>query len=975
MKYRHFTLSKLNNKELELGRVKISSKSGTPLDAAKKLLKTVCSYEGLTKNKKLKCKAIFYIRETTERCNKIYGPYKGTYKKYNKPVIVTLKDGRQIKHFYYPDVVKIKESKSKKIIQKGGEPIVYNYNNDNDNCIKLDNGGNKQPVFCYNKDGTKIASNSYNNRIDIFDTKTGCNPLSFDVNVYRISSICYRPGSSFIAICGVINNISSTIGIWNCDTGDHYLTIKKDDSSSSLHSMCYSPDGKKICAAARNYFCIWDSNTGDELLTIKIEKYLKELPFKNISLKSISFSPDGRKIAASIIFEIPTSINNNYTADNSMIRIFNSSNGNVLLNIDIGNDDSIMSMCFSPNGEKIATSSMDGKICIWKSYTRKNPLLTFFGVPIKKTPLKKTPLLTFHTDFGISSLHYSPDGSQIAGRGKKEVSIWDPSSGSLLFVINFNQSFFDVIPNSLCYNPYGKKIAIGYFGNKNSMYNRQDKVRVGFINIIDLMPNNNINNTINIFSLNISKQCLIKFKFRNLYKETFTDYEFLYDKTKDLDLENFDLCKFYTNLLIISFKNNYDIFDENNIGTFINNVVEFIYSLKKSKNNKKNTNEKREKKLLRFYSKFLYEYLKILYNRYNPDLVFSNSHFKREVLDVQRGNELDMILRDPFNGKYKKKIKVRYINKNGVAEIGLNYSGLSKNYFDDLGKELNSRIEKLRIEKLRIEKLRIENAPQIDVITILKILRFSKINQLPIYLIDTTLKNTVLEKIISGIKKDHSKAILEKLLLYEGEYFGINDLRLSMLNDNNNNNEKDYAEINYAEINYEKIKSNTINKIKILNKNKDVNYRNNQSNNPIMVEIDDYIREGYYKNYLDFYLSHFIKFTLNVEDIIERIKYDPPTEFEEEFKKEFNKLLRSLSEEELTLFNKAMTGISTLRDVYKIHLYNYSNSLLFPVFHTCSNTMDIQYNNQFKERFFNNVNGKENFVEAVKLSLESFGFA
>jgi hypothetical protein len=107
-KYRYFTLTRLNDKDIEFGRVKISSKSGSPLDAAKKLLTSICQYEGLLKDKKLQCKAHFYIRETSGPNKKIYGPYSGSFKKYDKPVIVKLKDGKEIKHKMYPHVVKIK---------------------------------------------------------------------------------------------------------------------------------------------------------------------------------------------------------------------------------------------------------------------------------------------------------------------------------------------------------------------------------------------------------------------------------------------------------------------------------------------------------------------------------------------------------------------------------------------------------------------------------------------------------------------------------------------------------------------------------------------------------------------------------------------------------------------------------------------------------------------------------------------------
>ena len=108
-KYRYFTITRLNNKDVEFGRVKISAKSAGPIDAAKKLLTSICEYEGLTKNKKAQCKAVFYIRETTRSnpSKKIYGPYKGSFIKYDTPLIVE-RDGKKIKYTMKSHVVKVK---------------------------------------------------------------------------------------------------------------------------------------------------------------------------------------------------------------------------------------------------------------------------------------------------------------------------------------------------------------------------------------------------------------------------------------------------------------------------------------------------------------------------------------------------------------------------------------------------------------------------------------------------------------------------------------------------------------------------------------------------------------------------------------------------------------------------------------------------------------------------------------------------
>ena len=81
--YRHFKIVNLNGKDVNFDySAKIKEKQ-TPLNAAKKLLKSICLHMGLKGMKKLQCNATFIIKETTQGSKKkMFGPYKGSYIKY-----------------------------------------------------------------------------------------------------------------------------------------------------------------------------------------------------------------------------------------------------------------------------------------------------------------------------------------------------------------------------------------------------------------------------------------------------------------------------------------------------------------------------------------------------------------------------------------------------------------------------------------------------------------------------------------------------------------------------------------------------------------------------------------------------------------------------------------------------------------------------------------------------------------------------
>ncbi len=115
-KYRHFKLIEADKKELNVGYVKISE-NASPLSAAKKLFKSLCHHRKLNGENKLKCHSTFTIQETTQDSRKkIYGPYKGHWKK------LTAKEqeeaGRAGIQFTMRSVVHLVNSKPKKTTKK-----------------------------------------------------------------------------------------------------------------------------------------------------------------------------------------------------------------------------------------------------------------------------------------------------------------------------------------------------------------------------------------------------------------------------------------------------------------------------------------------------------------------------------------------------------------------------------------------------------------------------------------------------------------------------------------------------------------------------------------------------------------------------------------------------------------------------------------------------------------------------------------
>ena len=119
--YRHFTLHEVNGKEVEIGTADIKDYQ-TPLNAAKKLLSSYYRHQGIKSNERNKYDIKFCIRETTRGHSKIYGPYKGKFVKYDKPLMIKLKSGKVIKRLVKPMVKLAKGNNNKKMV--GGQSNI-----------------------------------------------------------------------------------------------------------------------------------------------------------------------------------------------------------------------------------------------------------------------------------------------------------------------------------------------------------------------------------------------------------------------------------------------------------------------------------------------------------------------------------------------------------------------------------------------------------------------------------------------------------------------------------------------------------------------------------------------------------------------------------------------------------------------------------------------------------------------------------
>ena len=449
----------------------------------------------------------------------------------------------------------------------------------------------------------------------------------------------------------------------------------------------------------------------------------------------------------------------------------------------------------------------------------------------------------------------------------------------------------------------------------------------------------------------------------------------------------------------------------NNLSAFANIIIKFINSIPEEFNKsfynrfENNTNQNRNF-ILNIYKNIIQEYIKFLKTTCKSKII--NSTFSKIPYETERNNELKLLLES-----LKESITpLSYIKIKYKEEDGSNYGGLSREFFKNLEIQLNDILnkkkellntkKKLLNEKASLQKMKatltrmgkfIDDKPikfngnikQINskynelskiVITdlseqeIVNILVLSKVNNNPIFIDDDELKILILNKIVSNIKKHCNRNFIWNFLYNEGNinYEKPSTFLLDGTNSLNNNSPAGVKKYIKNKVNSNKNINNTY----LLNKENEMYNTDGSLVQYIKTMFNDNHKK-IYKNFLDFYFSHFINFELLVDDIINNLIFENATQ---DFELKFKALLKSLSEEDLKKFNACISGSFRLQPEYKIYILNGTTVSNFSIYHTCFSTMDICGMENFITNFlqFEENNSikkecREYFMETVNAAL------
>ena len=198
---------------------------------------------------------------------------------------------------------------------------------------------------------------------------------------------------------------------------------------SAVHSVAWSPDGKRLVSGGDLALMLWDAESGQAL---------RNFSGHSEDVVRVAWSPDGKRVASG-------------SGDGS-IKVWNAETGQELISLQ-GHSRKVYGVAYSPDGKRLVSGSWDRTVKIWDAIA---------GKEIRS--------LEGHTDL-VLCVAWSPDGKRIASTSAdKTVRIWNGETGELIHTLEGHK---DAV-TSVSWGPDSQQFVTGSWDNSVRIWNAGD---------------------------------------------------------------------------------------------------------------------------------------------------------------------------------------------------------------------------------------------------------------------------------------------------------------------------------------------------------------------------------------------------------------------------------------------------------------------------------------------------------------------
>jgi WD40 repeat protein/serine/threonine protein kinase len=225
------------------------------------------------------------------------------------------------------------------------------------------------------------------------------------------------------------------VRVWDIKTGRQLCTLT--GQTHWVSSMAFSPDGHHLASVShkRNdkaVVKVWDVSTGQEVLD-------QRLPARHIA--ALAFSPDGRRLASAV-----WTYSKERKQGRHEVKLWNVSTGEEVFTLQ-GHTDDIGRVVFSADGRLLASASADGTVRVWDAHSGRATVVLHSHPPSNR----------------LMSLAFSPDGQRLATASgipnlpdqAGEVRVWDLVIGRETLTLVGHQAEI----SSVVFSPDGHRLA------------------------------------------------------------------------------------------------------------------------------------------------------------------------------------------------------------------------------------------------------------------------------------------------------------------------------------------------------------------------------------------------------------------------------------------------------------------------------------------------------------------------------------